>query len=395
MFVSLGTGFYQIPLLNALKNLEIPIIGIDQNLESIGKNLCDIFFSCSLLDKERIIEILKPYRKHLKGIYSRSYGKFLETANELANYFGLPANPDPSIQIYRNKKEVLKLALNDPYLYKQKDRIQKLEQSKKWVVKSISSYGKINIDLIENLADFKNSTSFYVEPFYEGNEYIFFGLIINRKLYPLVITQKEIINFDYIKKNPETKPLLFCDKKHFYPSNLTDLQKYKIFQISNYIVKKTNLVLGPFLAEFIVHNDDIFFIEAVPEVGGEFIADYLIPEILNLPYFEFLVQILMNENLESIKETLTKKLLQSKEKVFLINYIFQKEGCFQNLQFPETFWKSKYYFFQHILKKKGDFTKYKNKNLDRIAVFGLLGDSLQDLIETSNQIENDIIIEYQ
>lgn len=394
MFVSFGTGFYQIPLLNAIKNLGIPILGIDQNPDSKGKSLCDIFINCSLLEEEKIIKLLKPYKNHILGIYARSFGKVLEIANKVANYFDLPANPTTSLETFRNKKEILNFVLSDPYLNKQKFMIENLESSNKWIVKSTSSYGKINVKLIDRLSDFTRDPSLYIEPFYEGKEYIFFGFIINKKLYPLVITQKEIVDFDFIQKIPETKNLLFCDRSHFYPSDLTDLQKYKIFQISNAIIKKTNLLLGPFLAEYIVNNDDIFLLEAVPEVGGEFIADYLIPEILNLPYFEFLVQIYMNQNLEQIKKTLTKKLLQPKEKVFLINYIFQKEGYFRNLEFPELLWRTKNYFFHHILKEKGSYTKYKNKNLDRLAVFGLMGYSIHDLVETSKEIEKHIKIEY-
>ncbi|MFN3604767.1 MAG: hypothetical protein ACK4UJ_08665 [Leptonema sp. (in: bacteria)] len=395
MFVSFGTGFHQLPLLNALKNLGIPIIGIDQNPESVGKNLCDVFFSCSLLDTTRIIEFLKPYKKELKGIYSRSYGKVLEVANEVANYFDLPANPKESFERFRSKKEILEIALSHSFLKSQKEWIQNLDKAEKWVVKPISSFGKRDIQLITNKEYLKTQTSNLIEPYYKGKEYIFFGLIIHKQLYPLIITQKEIIDLETITNHKELAELLFCDKKHFFPSDLTEIQKYKIFQISNFIVKKTNLIIGPFLAEFIVDGENVFFLEAVPEVGGEFIADYLIPEILQLPYFELLVQIYRNQNLKEIKELLNFKLEQKKEKSFLINYILQKNGVFINLEFPESLWKSKYYYFHHLLKEKGSYTDYKRKNLDRLSVFGLAGNSLKNLIDLSNAVEKETKILYQ
>lgn len=395
MFVSFGTGFYQIPLLNALKNLNIPIIGIDQNSNSIGKNLCDIFFQCSLLEKSKIIEFLKPYKKNLIGIYSRSYGKILETANEIANFFELPSNSVETIKKFQNKKEISKIALEHSFLQVQKELISNIKKSKLCVVKPIHSSGKKNIQITDNFKKFINKDEFIIEPYYEGKEYIFFGFVIHKQLYPLVITQKKIFDFKQIKENQEYSNLLFCDKKHFFPSDLTDIQKYKIFQVCNFIIKKTNLILGPFLAEFIVNEGEIFFIEAAPEVGGEFIADYLIPEILQIPYFEYLIHIYLNQNLERIKENLNSKLEKEKEKKFLINYIFQKEGKFLNIKFSEDLWKSKYYYFHHILKEKGIYTSFQNKNQDRLAVFGLSGtDPLSTLFELSDTIEKNIIIEY-
>lgn len=396
MFVSFGTGFYQLPLLNALKNLNIPIIGIDQNPNSVGKNLCDIFFQCSLLEKSKIINFLKPYKKNLIGIYSRSFGKVLETANEIAHYFELPSNPVETMKKFQNKKEILEIALEHSFLQDQKEQIQNIEKSKFWIVKPLYSSGKRNIQIIKNFKNFTNKDQFIIEPFYEGKEYIFFGFVISKKLYPLVITQKEIVDFEKVHLNYEYSNLLFCDKKHFFPSDLNEMQKYKIFQISNFIIKKTNLILGPFLAEFIVNGDHIFFIEAVPEVGGEFIADYLIPDILQIPYFEYLINLYSNQNLESIKENLNLLLEKEKEKKFIINYILQKEGKFLNLEFPKDLWKSEYYYFHHILKEKGICTTFQKKNLDRLAVFGLSGtESLSKLIQLAQQIEKNTIIKYE
>ncbi len=393
MFVSLGVGKNQIPLLLALKKLNLPLIGIDQNPQALGKEYCDYFFNVSILEKERILEILKPFRNSIKGIYSRSYGQAIRIANEIAQTFALPHNKESSLRIFQDKKQILHLAINHPDLYHQKELLKYIFKAKKWVIKSKDSYtsfGKQNIYIEENIENIKNlykNQNVLMEPYYEGKEYIFFGLVLNNQLYPIIITQKE--KFFH-------KELLFCDKRHLFPSDLDYIQKYKIFQICNYIIKKTKLLIGPFVAEFIVDKEKIFFIEAAPEVGGEFICDVMIPEITGIPYFEFLAQIYLGINYDVIKQILFDKLKTQKTKSMLIEYIPQREGIFLDLVFPKRLFLSKYYYFHQVLKEKKSITSYKNKNLDRIGVYGLCGEtSLYELLKEAEKIYQDIKIFYQ
>jgi hypothetical protein len=393
MFVSLGVGKNQIPLLLALKKLNIPIIGIDQNPEAIGKEYCDSFFNVSILEKAKILELLKPFKNQIKGIYSRSYGKAIITANEIAQTLALPHNEESSLRVFQDKKQILNLAINHPDLHHQKEFLKDIFNAKKWVIKpkdSYTSFGKQNIYIEENIENVKKlieNQNVLIEPYYEGKEYIFFGLVLDNQLYPIIITQKEkFLNQD----------LLFCDKRHLFPADLDYIQKYKIFQICNYIIKKTKLLIGPIVAEFIVDKEKIFFIEAAPEVGGEFICDVIIPEITGIPYFEFLVQIYMGIHYDFIKQTLFDKLKTQKTKSMLIEYIPQNEGVFLDLVFPKSLFLSKYYYFHQILKEKHSRTFYKNKNLDRIGVYGLSGEtSLSELLKEAEKIHQEIRIFYQ
>ena len=393
MFVSLGVGKNQIPLLLALKKLNIPIIGIDQNPQALGKEYCDYFFNVSILEKEKIVELLQPFRNQIKGIYSRSYGKAILTANEIAQTFALPHNEESSLRIFQDKKQILNLAINHPDLYHQKELLKDIFKAKKWVIKSKDSYtsfGKQNIYIEENIKNIKTlyeNQNILIEPYYEGKEYIFFGLVLNNQLYPIIITQKEKF---------ANEDILFCDKRHLFPADLDYIQKYKIFQICNYIIKKTKLLIGPIVAEFIVDKEKIFFIEAVPEVGGEFICDVMIPEITGIPYFEFLSQIYLGINYDVIKQTLFDKLKTQKTKSMLIEYIPQREGVFLDLVFPKRLFLSKYYYFHQVLKEKKSITSYKNKNLDRIGAYGLCGEtSLYELQKESEMILQEIKILYQ
>jgi hypothetical protein len=391
MFVCLGTGNHQIPLLIALKHLNIPIIGIDKNYDAPGKIYCEHFFVSSIFDLNQLSKILHPFRNQILGIYSRSYGKAILVANQLAKEFNLPHNPEKTLLLFQNKENILKIALNHPDLKFQKDNFFNLEKFNQWIIKKKYSSSKRNI-YFEN--DFKkvqiylNNQEYIVEPYYEGKEYIFFGFVLDNQLYPLLITQKSTIT--------EKKELLFCDKRHYYPNDLGVDNKYKIFQICNYLIKKTQLLIGPFLAEFIIYKNHPIFIEAVPEVGGEFICDILIPEITGIPYFELLAKIYLGKDYQNIKQYLYNKLLTPKNKSMLIEYIFQKEGTFIDILFPDSLTKSSFYYVHKILKTKYSYTSYENKNLDRIGMFALEGRTpIENLFQEAEKINKEIKIIYK
>ncbi|MCS7205566.1 MAG: ATP-grasp domain-containing protein [Leptospiraceae bacterium] len=388
MFVSLGAGKNQIPLITALKNLQIPVIGIDQNPNSIGKKYCDVFYQNSIYDKEKIIKLLRPYKNQLLGIYTRSFGKAIQIANELAFLLELPHNPINAIQQYQDKKNIIKIALHHRDLKTQKNMIENLNNAKTWIIKPKDSYcfyAKKNIILEKNwdkVQPYLQNENFIVEPYYEGSEYIFFGVVIDGQLYPLLITQKERIL---------EGELIFCDFSHFFPNDLDPETKYKIFQICQYIVKKTEIQIGPFLAEFVVSKNEIFFIEAAPEIGGEGIPDFMFPEILNIPYFEMIVDLYSKKPIKNknfYKELLYKKLLEKKEKSMLIQFILQEESYFQNLIFPKELYMSPYYYYSEILKDPNTKTYYQNKNQDRLGFFVLSGKVPLEIL----QKEKDIIL---
>ncbi len=71
--------------------------------------------------------------------------------------------------------------------------------------------------------DYIQNKQYIIEPYYEGKEYIFFGFILNKQLYPLLITQKE-------KVQSEKDPLFLCDTIHYYPNDLTYETKLKFFK---------------------------------------------------------------------------------------------------------------------------------------------------------------------
>lgn len=398
MFVSLGTGRNQIPLLLAIRNLGFPVIGIDRDANSDGRRYCDYFLEVSIYDEERILKELDRFRRYIDGIYTRSFGKAISIANRVAKEMDLPHNPQESVEFFQDKKKVLFTVITRKELEMQRKKIENLIENDMWVVKpkdAYENYAKRNIFLEEDrkkIREYLTRDSYVVEPYYEGNEYIFFGIVIDRQLYPLMVTQKEKI---------ENGDLLFCDYSHIYPSDLEAGVKYRMFLVVDYLVKTSGYRFGPVLAEFLYNKkeDAIYFLESAIETGGEFIADYMFPEVLRIPYFEILVKLysrnLQQQAKESIKKLLYRKLEEPKETAMVIQFLLQKEGFFRNLVFPEELFSSPYYYTHARLIKNNSYTSLKNRNKDRLGYFVLAGrTSPRHLKEEKEKILKHILIEY-
>ena len=132
-------------------------------------------------------------------------------------------------------------------------------------------------------------------------------------------------------------------------------------------------------------------IECSPEIGGEYLADWLIPKALDKNYFQDLVRIYTGEEIKSGAYVHTKAHSQVS-----IRFIAQSNGRLKRLEFPPYLAKNKNLLFAYYLKKAGDRTSLKQGNLDRLAVFGLkapLDD--QEHYRDIERIVCDTIVEYE
>ena len=55
----LGTGFGQLPLINACKEMNIETVGFDRNSDSIGAGLVDKFYNIDIIESAEICKIAK------------------------------------------------------------------------------------------------------------------------------------------------------------------------------------------------------------------------------------------------------------------------------------------------------------------------------------------------
>ena len=130
-------------------------------------------------------------------------------------------------------------------------------------VKLIKTPGEMNTHVKEAA---RGKSSYIIEEFVRGDEIIALG-IVNKKEFHLVdITDKET-----------TPPPFFVDLRHIAPSVHEDLFP-RIQHIGQKVAQAFFIDTSPLVMEFIVTKEkELYLIEAVPEFGGEFLTDVLVP----------------------------------------------------------------------------------------------------------------------
>jgi len=159
------------------------------------------------------------------------------------------------------------------------------------IIKPKVGHAKVDVKLLTNTESLKkvydeNMTGMgelILEKFIEGDEIIAIGIIHERKYYLIEITEKET-----------TPPSHFVDITHITPSKHDDLAE-NIEKIGQSIAQAFEITTSPLIMELIVDkNKDLWVIEAVPEFGGEFIPDILIPASTNYNFIRETIKAMTN-----------------------------------------------------------------------------------------------------
>jgi hypothetical protein len=346
-FFSCGAGSNQLPLLLAARSLGFGVAAADLNEAAPGFELADRSFVCSILDRKALIDAITgddDLRQHLTGIGCRSYGRAVEIAASVARYFSLPANPHRALRFFRNKA-------------KYKKTLQKwqvpvpadIRRFAKYIVRPSSGHAKEGLKIMERtyLSSLTpelsgNETALeltgeetFIEPFIEGRECILLGLVVQGSFYPVLLSDRF--------RNPD-----FSDRMHVFPSELSGSVRYEMVEHCRRIVRRSGLQNGPFLAEFIVDGNTPYLVECAPEVGGEFLADDMIPAVTGLPYFELLVHIYCGTDTDRIRRLLVDHLERERTVSMVIGFLAPSRDAFA-LQFSPSIYRHPGFYFARPL----------------------------------------------
>ncbi|MBM9545783.1 ATP-grasp domain-containing protein [Leptospira sp. 201903074] len=318
-YLSIGAGENQIPLIRAAKARGLKVISVDTNPLAPGLVESDIRILESTHEYRKILHSMSkvPLPFKLMGIGSRSYGKAVYTVSYLAEKLKLRGNPRDTVNLFldkeRFKNSVQKYGIPIPSSLQShlqtKTKEKKIELNFPLIAKPKEGSGKKGILVLETEVEFKKfsrlktSESFLLEPFITGDEVTVLGFVIARRFYLISLTDKITTG----KPN-------FIEVAHVAPSKHIPMAG-ELKMICQAIVTATKLKTGPFVAEFkITKNKECLLIESAPEVGGEFLADVLIPEHYGYQYFNDLLSVTIGEKtrpgfLKKAKDGITKSAL--------------------------------------------------------------------------------------
>jgi len=401
-FVSLGAGTHQIPLIRAAKNMGLRVIAVDKNIHAPGFEYSDIQVHLSITKPCHIIRILgeELMMDKIAGVAARSYGLAQISAAMIAENFKTPYLSVEKIKLFRNKRKLKDLlkkkGVHCPHSYSWKNKRSKevlLKSKRQLIVRpAAGSHGKTGIRIIKNKGEIKqflkehpvDREDILVEDLISGNEYTVIGYVQNGRYMPVTISDKIVS-----RESP-----LYAELIHRFPSSLSAEIRQSINEAMQKIVDVLELDHTALVAEFIIPSRGKLpsLVECSPEIGGEYIADYMIPAAYGEGFFEKIVSLhLANyKSRKSFPENKAKKSV-------IIRFMEQKNGVLESLEFPEIEKTSQSFLFSRILKKNGEKTFCKNGNKDRLAVFGLQGPvkETEKLLEESEAIVSKTVVSYK
>lgn len=300
--VSLGAGKNQIPLIKAARKLGYRVIGVDRDIHAPGFNLCDLKIQESIVNVEGIHEKLGELMPDspIVSIATRSWGDAVLSNSILCEEYQLPYMPSESARMFLDKNRMHriyeKLGFNQTRQWLLAELpLPRTESEFPVIIKPRRGHGKEQTRLLFNNDELEEARSeieinetngtddFIVENFVEGKEIIVFGLVAEGKFNFIAATDKV-----------KSEEPWFVDLAHVFPS--LSLERTKDFiEAGQGLADTMKLHTTPLIMEIILTpQGKVHIVEAVPEFGGEFIADRLLPAAMGYDYFAEYIQFQAN-----------------------------------------------------------------------------------------------------
>lgn len=377
LFVSIGAGLNQIPLIREAKKLGFQVIGVDTNASAPGFCHCDLKIQESISNHaaihKKLLELLVD--GEILGIMTKSYGPAIQTTAYLAEKFRLPFLPFSSAGIFLNKRKMKSIlrkhALPTPPSVPVSSRNENLtipEQAFPIVMKPNIGHAKMNVRLIESLPEFTRhvvplmagDSDIILERFIPGDEIIAAGVIHEGTYHLAAMTDKRT-----------SPPPYFVDTMHAAPSRHSDLAD-SISGMGQKIADAFGIVSSPLIMECVISETGPCIIEAVPEFGGEFIPDVLIPA--HNGYH------VIRESIQSMSGRGFTPPGSARQKPVVVKYITGTPGVLASFN-PEGPRKVRGILFSRIFKEIGSPISEPITNHDRIGVVAVTGRTLDEAVE--------------
>ncbi len=365
-FVSIGSGLNQIPLISEAKKQGFHVIGVDANVSAAG------FYQCDLKIQESIENYDSIYKKliellvdgDIRGVMTKSYGPAIVTTSYLTEKFKIPFIPFSSTDCFIDKKKMknrfIDHSIQSPCSIQYNFRSRNDRDAADGfpvIVKPNVGHAKTNVRLASDSTELKkictsqygSEDDYLLEKFIEGDEIIVAGIIHDGTYHLVEITDKKT-----------AYPPYFIDMVHVSPSKYLHLSK-RIEKIGQKVAGAFGIARAPLIMELVITSDEeAFLIEAVPEFGGEFIPDVLVPASINYNIIGEAIKSMTNNGFRPPQQ-------QKKRNAVVVRYITGQKGVLAscNPEGPRTVEGT---IFSRIFKEMGSPINDPVTNHDRIGV---------------------------
>ncbi len=383
----LAGGFAQIELLKKLKNRGYTTVLADYNAEPVAKPYADIFYRESTLDVMKIKEI--AIAEKVDFLITVCTDQALMTVAQVSEELGLPCYIDSATAKNVTNKAYMKKVFESAGVPTSKCFImESLDESLikgmdyPLIVKPVdcnSSKGVKKVENIEQLrvafadaVNFSRSNTALVEEFVEGPEYSVDVYVEGGVAKVLSISNSE--------KIPEKDKFVIF--RGAYPAVDVDLVIERIKEVAQKIADGFGLVDSPMLIQLIANENKMHVLEFSARTGGG-VKYIMVKKASGFDVIDAVIDLT-----EGKKPTCNVAPPESK---YIVNeFIYCKDGIFESLDgFDEMVSQgviSDYYFF----KWKGCSFDGVNSSGDRIAGYTLQADSLDELRQKHNKVNQSV-----
>ena len=414
-FLSLGAGPNQVPLIEAAIRKGLSVIAVDKNPLAPGFEKADLQLHASILKPFWIYRAIEEHfpRGQIRAAGSRSYGPAVLSAAYLARRFGVIGSSPHSLIKFQDKNRLKTflgsqgISVPERIPWKPgKDPSDVLRKRGVWIARSGKGSAKQGIDVLSSHEDKRlylekhakknpQNRSLFIEKYYQGTEFIVYGFVLNGTFHSLTLTEKVI---------SDSEPM-FADRRHLFPARTSEENARLMVHTCQKIVDLCRYDNGPFFAEFLIpkrgKNPKPLLIECQPEVGGEFLADSLVPEILEINYFDMLMDLLTEGPQKAMEHLVQSGIGVDPENLShilnptrsaIISYLLPSKASIEDLRMPVSMKEDPSFVFLEPLKPRGYRMDPANGNADRPAAF-FLRDTIehqQELIRKADHFESQI-----
>lgn len=294
--ISLGGGENQIPLIRAIQRSGYKVYTIDWNENCTGFLYSSAYLVESVYNYEQIyLETKKAIPdSEIKAIGCRSFHHAVITQSYLQTKYKKSGISFREIHKFYDKNKLKQILLKNqltlpkmynsgnvqfPCIFKAKDGDSKKD------IFILSNQEELDSKLLET----SNPEKYLLEEYIKGDEITILGLVLKKRFHLISMTDK--ITTQYPP---------FLEIAHIAPSKY-DLISKKVQKTCQAIVDALKMENCPFVCEFkIDSNQNLYLIEVKPEIGGEYLADYLVPIHYGYNYFDNYVNLLLGKTIQKV-----------------------------------------------------------------------------------------------
>ncbi len=408
-FLSLGAGRHQVPVIAAARRLGFPVVAVDRDLKAPGFERAAVQLQCSIVRTRRILEMLRENLTPLPiaGVACRSFGRAGLTAAILARRYETPGNDPGVLRKFQNKRRLKTLlaraGIPIPPVFAygtlvEREALRTFGET--LLVRPATGHGKLGLRLLTDEVErgrflqihLRDRGELLVEALVPGQEVTVLGIVQDGRYAPVCLSDKRV----------SQGPPLFIELGHDFPALVSTQERATIDDHMQTIVDATGLRSGPIVAEFILRERatpgpasprEALLVECAPEIGGEYLADVLVPAMLGdeipadpltgqqpdrprassdglqgVDYFEELVRLLTGGVFRT--EPFAAALDNPRRQV-AIRFVPQATGVLKSIALPDELRKAPGLLYAKLLKAAGATLSLEGGNPDRLAVFAL------------------------